>query len=76
MKLTNDELDFLSAWARGEWEPACYQMPAHRLQLAHGISGAQLIMLIKARTEGEGKKDQAIPGAVVHAQPRWPLGYD
>ena len=27
MKLTHDELEFLSAWAREEWEPACYQLP-------------------------------------------------
>jgi hypothetical protein len=72
MKLTNDELEFLSAWAREEWEPACYQLPAHRLQLAHGVSGAQLIVFIKAWTEGEGKKDQDILGADVNPQPRWP----
>ena len=35
MRLTHDELEFLSAWAREEWEPACYRLPAHRLQLAH-----------------------------------------
>ena len=72
MKLTRDELEFLSAWAREEWEPACYQLPAHRLQLAHGVSGAQLIVLIKAWTEEEGKKDQDILGAAVNPQPRWP----
>jgi hypothetical protein len=72
MKLTHDELDFLSAWAREEWEPACYQLPAHRLQLAHGVSGAQLITFIKAWTEGEGRKDQDILGAAVDPQPRWP----
>ena len=48
MKLTHDELEFLSAWAREKWEPACYQLPAHRLQLTHGVSGARLIELIKA----------------------------
>ena len=72
MKLTDDELEFLSAWAREEWEPACYQLPAHRLQLAHGVSGAQLIVFIKAWTQGEGKKDQAILGAAGNPQPRWP----
>ncbi len=72
MKLTHDELEFLSAWAREEWEPACYQLPAHRLQLAHGVSGAQLIVFIKAWTEGEGKKDQDILGAGANPQPRWP----
>jgi hypothetical protein len=72
MKLTHDELEFLSAWAREEWEPACYQLPAHRLQLAHGVSGAQLIVFIKAWAEGEGKKDQDILGAAVNPQPRWP----
>ena len=72
MKLTQDELEFLSAWAREEWEPACYQLPSHRLQLDHGVSGAKLIVLIKAWTEGEGKKDQDIIVAAANAQPRWP----
>ena len=72
MKLTCEELDFLSAWAREEWEPACYQLPCHRLQLAHGVSGAQLIMFIKAWTEDEGKKDLDILDAAVNPQPRWP----
>ena len=72
MKLTREEVEFLSAWAREEWQPACYQLPAHRLQLAHGVSGAQLIVFIKAWTEGEGKKDKDILGAAVNPQPRWP----
>jgi hypothetical protein len=72
MKLTQNELDFLSAWALEEWEPACYQLPAHRLQLAHSVSGAQLIALIKAWTQGEGKKDQDILGAGQNLQPPWP----
>jgi hypothetical protein len=72
MKLTSEEVEFLSAWAREEWEPACYQLPAHRLQLAHGVSGAQLIVFIKAWTEGERRKDQDILGAAVNPQPRWP----
>ena len=62
MTLTHDELEFLSAWAREEWEPACYQLPSHRLQLGHSVSDAQLIVFIKAWTEGEGKKDQDILG--------------
>ena len=72
MKLAHEELEFLSAWAREEWEPACYQLPSHRLQLAHGVSGAHLLVFIKAWTEGEGKKDQDILGAAVNPQPRWP----
>ena len=71
-KLMQDELDFLSAWAREEWEPACYQLPSHCLQLAHGVSGAQLALFIKAWTEVEGKKDLDILGAAVDPQPRWP----
>jgi hypothetical protein len=76
MKLTLDELEFLSAWAREEWEPACYQLPSHRLQLAHGLSGAQLIVFIKAWTESEGKKDLDILGAAMNSQPRWPWSTD
>lgn len=74
MKLTNAELDFLSAWAREEREPACYGLPAHRLQLAHCVSGAQLqlVMLIKAWTVSEGKKDRDVLDAANNPQPSWP----
>src|SRR6266849_1915390 len=72
MKLTQEELEFLSAWAREEWEPACYQLPAHRLQLAHGVSAAQLVVFIKAWTEAEGKKDLDILAAAANPQPSWP----
>ena len=60
MKLTRSEIEFLAAWAREEWQPQCYQLPAHRLQLAHGVSGALLIDFIKAWTRTEAKKDQDI----------------
>jgi hypothetical protein len=70
--LTHDELEFLSAWAREEWEPACYRLPAHRLQLDHGVPGAHLIVFIKAWTESEGKKDRDILCIAENAQPRWP----
>jgi hypothetical protein len=36
------------------------------------VSGAQLIVFIKAWTEGEGKKDQDILNAAVNPRPRWP----
>ena len=72
INLTHAELEFLSACAREEWEPACYQLPSHRLQLAHGVSGARLIVFIKAWTESEGKKDLDILGASTNPEPRWP----
>jgi hypothetical protein len=72
MKLTKNELEFLSAWAREEWEPACYQLPAHTLQLAHGVQGASLIVLIKAWTAAERKKDQEIVHAASKRAPDWP----
>jgi hypothetical protein len=72
MKLTNSELEFLSAWAREEWETACYQLPAHQLQLSHGVSGASLILFIKAWTKAEGKKDQEILNIRAAMKPEWP----
>lgn len=72
MKLTDDELRFLSAWAREEWEPACYGLPSHRLQLDHGVRGGHLLLLIKAWTAGEGKKDCEILDIPIYAAPRWP----
>lgn len=76
MSLTHDELEFLSAWAREEWDPECYGLPAHRLQLGHGVLGAHLILLIKAWVEAEGKKDQDILAAAANPQPRWPWSTD
>jgi hypothetical protein len=72
MKLTVGELEFLAAWAREEWEPECYQRPAHRLQLAHGVVGAHLIDLIKAWTTANGLKDQAILAVAANPEPLWP----
>jgi hypothetical protein len=72
MKLTKCELEFLSAWAREEWEPACYQLPAHKLQLAQGVAGASFVAFIKAWTEAERKKDQEILQAAENRKPKWP----
>jgi hypothetical protein len=72
MTFTTCELEFLSAWAREEWEPACYQLPAHRLQLANGVTGASLIMLIKAWTDAEHKKDADILKVAAQREPIWP----
>ena len=72
MRLTQAEIEYLSAWAREEWEPDCYRRPAHRQQLAHGVRGADLIDLIKAWTEAEGKKDQDILAAASNPEPAWP----
>lgn len=72
MKLTNAELEYLSAWAREEWQPACYRLPAHRLQLEYAVSGDQLSVFIKAWVTAEGKKDQDILAAADNPQPRWP----
>jgi hypothetical protein len=72
MRLTPAEVTYLAAWAREEWEPDCYQRPAHRLELSHGLRGAHLIDLIKAWTGAEGKKDQDILTAADDANPDWP----
>lgn len=72
MKLTQAELDYLSAWAREEWETECYHLPAHRLQLSHQISGALLIDFIKCWTRSEGKRDSEIAIAADTPEPDWP----
>jgi hypothetical protein len=70
--LNKNELEFLAAWAREEWEPACYLLPAHRLQLAHGIPGASMMVLIKAWTKAERKMDQEIVDVSRNPEPDWP----
>ena len=72
MTLTKAEIEFLAAWAREEWLPDCYQQPAHRVQLAHDVSGELLIDFIKAWTKAEGKKGQEILGACMNPEPSWP----
>ena len=72
MKITNNELEFLAAWAREEAAPACYQLPAHRLLLAHAVPGASMIVLIKAWTKAEGKKDHELLHAAMNPEPAWP----
>src|SRR5580692_10605160 len=72
MILTLDELQYLSAWAREEWEPACYHLPAHRLQIAHDVRGAWLSLFIKAWTEESGKKDHEILDIPAPSEPGWP----
>ena len=68
----DEELAYLSVWACEEQEPACYGLPAHRMQLANGASGAQLVTLIKAWTEAEGKKDHEILERAGDMRPHWP----
>ena len=72
MKLTKEELEFLSAWAREEWEPECYRLPSHRLQLEHGVAAAHLIELIKAWATSVGAKDEAILRVAANREPPWP----
>ena len=76
MKLTQEEIEYLSAWSREECEPDCYQRPAHRLQLGHRVPGAYLIDLIKAWTEANGKKDQDMLEAANNPMPCWPWKSD
>lgn len=72
MKLTQDELEYLAAWAREEWEPACYHLPAHKLQLAHGVAGHSFIALIKAWTKAERRKDNDILEVSASPTLSWP----
>ncbi len=72
MTFTQAEIEYLSVWAREEWEPDCYQRPAHKLQLAHGIVGAYVIDLIKAWACTEGRMDQEILEAADNQNPSWP----
>lgn len=74
MKFTTRELEYLSAWAREEWEVECYRLPAHRLQLANSVRAASLGRLIKAWAQANGKKDNDIINAAMNSQPEWPWG--
>ena len=76
MRLSQAEIDYLSAWAREEWETNCYTKPAHRLQLSHEVKGAYLIDLIKAWTAVEGKKDLDILEEGQNPDPAWPWNSD
>jgi hypothetical protein len=72
MKLTKTEIEYLSAWAREEWEVECYRKPAHRLQVQHRAVGILFVNLIKAWAKAEGKTDQDILEAADNPNPAWP----
>jgi hypothetical protein len=72
MKLTKAEIEFLSAWAREEWEVECYLKPAHRLQVEHKVVGILFVNLIKVWARAEGKADQDIVEAANNSNPAWP----
>jgi hypothetical protein len=58
MKLTQEEIEYLSAWSHKEWEPDCYQRPAHRLQLSHAVPGAYLFFLARPAGRIQSTKRQ------------------
>jgi hypothetical protein len=45
--------DFLSAWAREEWEPACYQLPSHRLQPLFMYGGVFFVSMASCHDDEE-----------------------
>ena len=71
MKLTQDELEFLSAWAP---RMGAQLLRAARTSPADGSrrGGRHLITFIKIWTKGEHRKDQEIFTAAVNPEPRWP----
>src|SRR5580765_7130785 len=72
MKLTIQELDFLSAWAREEKTANPYVLPAHQLQVGHKMPSVVLIRAIKAWAKSEGRSDEDIFGVRVNSTPGWP----
>lgn len=72
MKFQNNELEFLSAWAREEKQPNPYALPMHQLQAAHQVPSVTLIRAIKAWARLEGKRDQDIFEWCANQNPSWP----
>jgi hypothetical protein len=72
MKLRQNELEFLSTWAREEKAPNPYILPCHQLQAAHHVRGVLLIRLIKAWARADGRKDEEIFDLCDQANPTWP----
>jgi len=72
MKLNQQELEFLSAWAREEKAANPYMLPAHQLQAVHKAPGVLLIRAIKAWARDAGRRDEDIFGLCDTANPSWP----
>ena len=72
MHFRNEELEFLSAWAREEKATDPYVLPAHRLQAAHGVRGIELIRAIKAWARSAGRRDEDIFTLHANPNPGWP----
>jgi hypothetical protein len=72
MKLHDNELEFLSAWAREEKASDPYVLPAHKLQAAQQVKSVTLIRAIKAWARAEGKRDEDIFIVGSSVNPPWP----
>ncbi|MCI0455743.1 MAG: hypothetical protein L0Z62_02020 [Gemmataceae bacterium] len=72
MKLSNKELEYLSAWAREEKERDPYTLPAHQLQARHNVRGVTLIRAIKSWARAEGRRDEEIFHLSQNPNPSWP----
>jgi len=72
MKLSGDEVSFLRQWIYDEAHYETGQGPAKRMQIQHGISPADLAILIAAAIPDPGAQEAAsrVPSAVEGL--RWP----
>jgi hypothetical protein len=72
MNWNNQELAFLSQWAREEKAANPYILPAHQLQAMHKMPSVLLIRAIKAWAKSAGRGDEDIFDLSVPATLSWP----
>ena len=57
MNTIDKELRFLAKWAREESETQCWHLPAHQLQVRHGLASIEITKRIRARLDAAKIRD-------------------
>ncbi len=66
------EVRFLAKWAQEESEPECWRLPAHQLQVQHGLPSIEIIKRIRARLDAAKIRDGELAGLYDGQAVEWP----
>ena len=72
MKLLDMELCFLGKWAQEESETQCWRLPAHHLQVQHGLPSIEIIKRIRARLDAAKIPDGELAALFDGQLVEWP----
>jgi hypothetical protein len=72
MTAIDKELRFLAKWAQEEAETRCWHLPAHQLQVQHGLPSIAVIKRIRLRLDAASIPDCELAGLYDGQPLEWP----